>query len=51
MRIKELENRDETKKKARSYFNFVIQTFEKERKKTSGKATKQERLGKTIVEI
>ena len=50
VRIKELENRDEAKWKARSYFNFFIWTFEKEKKKTSGKTTKQERLGKTIVE-
>ena len=50
VRIKALENRDEAKRKARNYFNFFIRTLLKEKKKTSGKTTTQERLGETKVE-
>ena len=48
VRIKELENRDEAKRKASICFNFFKRIFLKEEKKTSGKTTKQERLGKTV---
>ena len=50
VRIKELENRDEAKRKGRSCFNFFIRTFLKQSEKISGKTAKQERLDKTIVE-
>ena len=37
VRIKELENRDEAKRKARRYFNFLYESFNKKRRKPQEK--------------
>ena len=48
--VKELENIEEAKRKARSHSNFFERIFYKEEEKISCKTTKQEHLGRTIVE-
>ena len=49
VRIKELENRDKAKRKTRNYF-ILNEYFIKKRRKLQ-QSTKQERFGKTMVEI
>ena len=49
-RINELENRDEAKRKAKSNFNVFKRILLKEEKKTLGKTTKQEGMGKTMAD-
>ena len=52
VRIKESENRDEAKRKARSHFNFYTNLLKRkeENLRQKGKTTKHECLGETIVE-